>query len=87
MAGLDGDTLRKVMDLMDFGTREVARLLERPQRTIQCWLAADGPGKRNLHPGEVERLCMMIDPAGERPDVIGWIVLAARARYENSEAL
>ena len=77
-------TLITVMKLADVGIARVARILERPDRTIYSWLAAEGATRRNIPYCEIERLCFIIDPTGERPDLIGWVVVAARARWEGS---
>lgn len=84
MAGLDVDTLNMVMDMADMGTTRVSKILNRPVRTVQAW-RDEGMARRNVPAGEIERLCLIIDPAGERPDLIGWIALAARGRLESSK--
>lgn len=84
MAKLDVKTLNMVMDLAGIGPARVSRILIRPLRTVYAW-RGEGSAHRNVPPGEIERLCLILDPSGERPDLIGWISLAARSRAESSK--
>ena len=82
MARLNAKTLLKIMDSEGLGTAQVARMLERPMRTVQSWVTPDGE-RRNVPYGEIERLCFILDPTGERGGLVGWIVVAATGRRES----
>lgn len=79
MAELDAAVFRTIKEITGLGPAKLSRLLGRPERTIISW-CTEGPGRRKMPAGEVERLCLLLDPAGERQDIIGWVVIAARAR-------
>jgi hypothetical protein len=81
---MDRRILIAVMQLAEINSGRLGRILERPSRTVQSWLSRDGDSHRNIPKGEIERLCFIIDPSGTRPDLIGWIVVAARGRWNLS---
>lgn len=79
MAELDAAVFKTIKEITGLGPAMIARILDRPERTIISW-CTEGEGNRKMPAGEVERLCMLLDPKGERQDVIGWVVVAAHAR-------
>ncbi len=83
MVKLDLEVFRMVREVAGLTTAQVGRILERPIRTLESW-KSNKRSRRKMPPGEIERLCMLIDPLGERHDIIGWVVIAARGRYERS---
>lgn len=83
MTRLDATVLKTIITITGLPTAQLARLLDRPIRTIDSW-KTNTPSQRGMPGGEVERLCLLLDPKGERQDIIGWIVLAARSRSERS---
>ena len=91
MAGIEEsklgiDALLAVQRQSRFTVPEIAKTLGRPSRTVYSWFAMTKYG-RNVPDGEVERLCLLLDPEGKRQDIIGWIVIAARARYADQIVL
>ncbi len=81
---MDRIHLVQVLKLAGITPSRAARILEKNRRTMTSWLTKDKASGRKVPPGEIERLCMIIDPQGEREDLIGWIVVAAHARWESS---
>lgn len=82
MSKLERKHLMEVMKLADLDNRKVATILGHSIRRVQAWTTEDGWAPRNVPSGEVERLCLLLDPKGKRQDIIGWIVVAARGRTE-----
>jgi hypothetical protein len=73
--------LQQVMDLEGLSNGAVARIMGLAPRRVKAWRCPDGlVSSRNIPLGELERLCMLLDPLGERADIVGWTVVRARAR-------
>lgn len=83
MARLNARVLKTIKEITGFTTTRLARILDRPVRTVTSW-RLDGKSRREMPAGEVERLCLLLDPQGKREDIIGWVVVAARARAARS---